>query len=325
MSDVVDNQSEVKFLKEIEDTKPSPTSNNEDVDFQDNIPSQGLIGTIPSSKIVKIDSETVAKEEREAEEAEKDSNDDATDDQNDDSAEDLDDDSIEDDVDDENSDSISSTKSNTKRNAIIGVIAGIALLLPISGFYLVNSDATTPPVTALKVIFHKQSFKATVPNHVIKMSYRNGRDAPAYIAFFKDGKWALSNTDDFGDNLESTTDAECVRHTGEAVAMQLRHNGVSPESASTFSELAKLPGIKTTMRYAFSKDDTRVELSIRVSPKDDFKEFHPHDTMRAVTDYDYVFANFKNTAKDSFNADMSTAFNGNIDKSSNSVVLSVIR
>lgn len=312
-------------MKEIEDTKPSPTSNNEDVDFQDNIPSQGLIGTIPSSKIVKIDSETVAREEREAEEAEKDSNEDATDDQDDDSAEDLDDDSIEDDVDDENSDSISSTKSNTKRNAIIGVIAGIALLLPISGFYLVNSDATTPPVTALKVIFHKQSFKATVPNHVIKISYRNGRDAPAYIAFFKDGKWALSNTDDFGDNLESTTDAECVRHTGEAVAMQLRHNGVSPESASTFSELAKLPGIKTTMRYAFSKDDTRVELSIRVSPKDDFKEFHPHDTMRAVTDYDYVFANFKNTAKDSFNADMSTAFNGNIDKSSNSVVLSVIR
>lgn len=312
MSDVVDDQSEVKFLKEIEDTKSSPTSNNEDVDFQDNIPSQGLIGTIPSSKIVKIDSETVAREEREAEEAEKaekDSNDDATDDQND----------------DENSDSISSTKSNTKRNAIIGVIAGIALLLPISGFYLVNSDATTPPVTALKVIFHKQSFKATVPNHVIKMSYRNGRDAPAYIAFFKDGKWALSNTDDFGDNLESTTDAECVRHTGEAVAMQLRHNGVSPKSASAFSELAKLPGIKTTMRYAFSKDDTRVELSIRVSPKDDFKEFHPHDTMRAVTDYDYVFANFKNTAKDSFNADMSTAFNGNIDKSSNSVVLSVIR
>lgn len=312
MSDVVDNQSEVKFLKEIEDTKPSPTSNNEDVDFQDNIPSQGLIGTIPSSKIVKIDSETVAREEREAEEAEKaekDSNDDATDDQND----------------DENSDSISSAKSNTKRNAIIGVIAGIALLLPISGFYLVNSDATTPPVTALKVIFHKQSFKATVPNHVIKMSYRNGRDAPAYIAFFKDGKWALSNTDDFGDNLESTTDAECVRHTGEAVAMQLRHNGVSPKSASAFSELAKLPGIKTTMRYAFSKDDTRVELSIRVSPKNDFKEFHPHDTMRAVTDYDYVFANFKNTAKDSFNADMSTAFNGNIDKSSNSVVLSVIR
>lgn len=305
MSDVVDNQSEVKFLKEIEDTKPSPTSNNEDVDFQDNIPSQGLIGTIPSSKIVKIDSETVAREEREAEETEKDSNDDATD--------------------DENSDSISSTKSNTKRNAIIGVIAGIALLLPISGFYLVNSDATTPPVTALKVIFHKQSFKATVPNHVIKMSYRNGRDAPAYIAFFKDGKWALSNTDDFGDNLESTTDAECVRHTGEAVAMQLRHNGVSPKSASAFSELAKLPGIKTTMRYAFSKDDTRVELSIRVSPKNDFKEFHPHDTMRAVTDYDYVFANFKNTAKDSFNADMSTAFNGNIDKSSNSVVLSVIR
>ena len=157
------------------------------------------------------------------------------------------------------------------------------------------------------------------------MSYRNGRDAPAYIAFFKDGKWALSNTDDFGDNLESTTDAECVRHTGEAVAMQLRHNGVSPKSASAFSELAKLPGIKTTMRYAFSKDDTRVELSIRVSPKNDFKEFHPHDTMRAVTDYDYVFANFKNTAKDSFNADMSTAFNGNIDKSSNSVVLSVIR
>lgn len=312
MSDVVDDQSEVKFLKEIEDTKSSPTSNNEDVDFQDNIPSQGLIGTIPSSKIVKIDSETVAREEREAEEAEKaekDSNDDATDDQND----------------DENSDSISSTKSNTKRNAIIGVIAGIALLLPISGFYLVNSDATTPPVTALKVIFHKQSFKATVPNHVIKMSYRNGRDAPAYIAFFKDGKWALSNTDDFGDNLESTTDAECVRHTGEAVAMQLRHNGVSPESASAFSELAKLPGIKTTMRYAFSKDNTRVELSIRVSPKNDFKEFHPHDTMRAVTDYDYVFANFKNTAKDSFNADMSTAFNGNIDKSSNSVVLSVIR
>ena len=197
--------------------------------------------------------------------------------------------------------------------------------MPISGFYLVNSDATTPPVTALKVIFHKQSFKATVPNHVIKMSYRNGRDAPAYIAFFKDGKWALSNTDDFGDNLESTTDAECVRHTGEAVAMQLRHNGVSPKSASAFSELAKLPGIKTTMRYAFSKDDTRVELSIRVSPKNDFKEFHPHDTMRAVTDYDYVFANFKNTAKDSFNADMSTAFNGNIDKSSNSVVLSVIR
>lgn len=292
-------------MKEIEDTKPSPTSNNEDVDFQDNIPSQGLIGTIPSSKIVKIDSETVAREEREAEETEKDSNDDATD--------------------DENSDSISSTKSNTKRNAIIGVIAGIALLLPISGFYLVNSDATTPPVTALKVIFHKQSFKATVPNHVIKMSYRNGRDAPAYIAFFKDGKWALSNTDDFGDNLESTTDAECVRHTGEAVAMQLRHNGVSPESASAFSELAKLPGIKTTMRYAFSKDDTRVELSIRVSPKNDFKKFHPHDTMRAVTDYDYVFANFKNTAKDSFNADMSTAFNGNIDKSSNSVVLSVIR
>lgn len=292
-------------MKEIEDTKPSPTSNNEDVDFQDNIPSQGLIGTIPSSKIVKIDSETVAREEREAEETEKDSNDDATD--------------------DENSDSISSTKSNTKRNAIIGVIAGIALLLPISGFYLVNSDATTPPVTALKVIFHKQSFKATVPNHVIKMSYRNGRDAPAYIAFFKDGKWALSNTDDFGDNLESTTDAECVRHTGEAVAMQLRHNGVSPKSASAFSELAKLPGIKTTMRYAFSKDDTRVELSIRVSPKNDFKEFHPHDTMRAVTDYDYVFANFKNTAKDSFNADMSTAFNGNIDKSSNSVVLSVIR
>lgn len=296
-------------MKEIEDTKSSPTSNNEDVDFQDNIPSQGLIGTIPSSKIVKIDSETVAREEREAEEAEKDSNDDATDDQND----------------DENSDSISFTKSNTKRNAIIGVIAGIALLLPISGFYLVNSDATTPPVTALKVIFHKQSFKATVPNHVIKMSYRNGRDAPAYIAFFKDGKWALSNTDDFGDNLESTTDAECVRHTGEAVAMQLRHNGVSPKSASAFSELAKLPGIKTTMRYAFSKDDTRVELSIRVSPKNDFKEFHPHDTMRAVTDYDYVFANFKNTAKDSFNADMSTAFNGNIDKSSNSVVLSVIR
>ena len=103
MSDVVDDQSEVKFLKEIEDTKSSPTSNNEDVDFQDNIPSQGLIGTIPSSKIVKIDSETVAREEREAEEAEKDSNDDATDDQNDDSAEDLDD--------DENSDSISSTKS----------------------------------------------------------------------------------------------------------------------------------------------------------------------------------------------------------------------
>ena len=317
MSDVVDDQSEVRFLKEIEDTKPSPTSNNEDVDFQDNIPSQGLIGTIPSSKIVKIDSETVAREEREAEEAEKDLNDDATDDQDDDSAED--------DVDDENSDSISSTKSNTKRNAIIGVIAGIALLLPISGFYLVNSDATTPPVTALKVIFHKQSFKATVPNHVIKMSYRNGRDAPAYIAFFKDGKWALSNTDNFGDNLESTTDAECVRHTGEAVAMQLRHNGVSPKSASAFSELAKLPGIKTTMRYTFSKDDTRVELSIRVSPKDDFKEFHPHDTMRAVTDYDYVFANFKNTAKDRFNADMSTAFNGNIDKSSNSVVLSVIR
>ena len=197
--------------------------------------------------------------------------------------------------------------------------------MPLSGFYLVNSDATTPPVTALKVIFHKQSFKATVPNHVIKMSYRNGRDAPAYIAFFKDGKWALSNTDNFGDNLESTTDAECVRHTGEAVAMQLRHNGVSPKSASAFSELAKLPGIKTTMRYTFSKDDTRVELSIRVSPKDDFKKFHPHDTMRAVTDYDYVFANFKNTAKDRFNADMSTAFNGNIDKSSNSVVLSVIR
>ena len=47
--------------------------------------------------------------------------------------------------------------------------------------------------------------------------------------------------------------------------------------------------------------------------------------MRAVTDYDYVFANFKNTAKDSFIADMSTAFNGNIDKSSNPVVLSVIR
>ena len=94
---------------------------------------------------------------------------------------------------------------------------------------------------------------------------------------------------------------------------------------SAFSELAKLPGIKTTMRYTFSKDDTRVELSIRVSPTDDFKKFHPHDTMRAVTDYDYVFANFKNTAKDSFIADMSTAFNGNIDKSSNPVVLSVIR
>lgn len=149
-------------MKEIEDTKPSPTSNNEDVDFQDNIPSQGLIGTIPSSKIVKIDSETVAREEREAEEAEKGSNDDDTNDQDDNSVEDLD---------DENFDSISSNKSNTKRNAIIGVIAGIALLLPTSGFYLVNSDATNPPATALKVIFLLLLLKLFSINKALRLRF----------------------------------------------------------------------------------------------------------------------------------------------------------
>lgn len=302
---MVDDPNEVKFLKEIEDNNAP----NQDVDFQDNDLEEGVIGTIPSSKIVKVkDADT------------------DTDDSVDNSTEETDDlNETGEDEDIDNADDEAQKSKHTKRNTIIGFLAGIAVLLPVGGYYLVNSDMTNPPATALKVILHKQSFKITAPNHVIKMNYLNGRDAPAYIAFYADGKWALSNKDNFGNSLQSATDEECVRHTGQAVASQLIRNGANPKSSQAFSELARMPGIKTTMRYQFTKDGTRVALSIKVSPTKDFKKYFPKDTMKSVTDYDYVFANFKNISRDRFHADMSTSFNGDIDKSSNQVVLSVVR
>lgn len=282
-------------MKELQEKYDS----NQPVDYDDNDLDDGVVGTIPSSRIVKV--------------------------------KDNDNDDYEDDDVDRTDDSNSNTgraegqdHKTTKKNTVLAILASALILLPAGGYFVVNSSATMPPVTALKVILHKQSFKDTAPNHVVKMSYLNKGDAPAYIAFYKDGKWALSDKDDFGTNLETISDAEAVKHTGEAVAQQLKRNGV-PTNSNAFSQLAQFPGIETTMRYHFSKDGTRVELSIKVTPKKDFKKLHPKDTIKQITSYDYVFANFSNTAKNKFKSDMSTSFNGNIDKTSNKVSLRVIR
>lgn len=300
----------MKFLKDInENQEPQPL--DQDVDFDDNDLDDNVIGTVPADRVKKgyvyhsnYDDDN-------------DSDEDDDDDQQPLVLADKSGPSSIDPV-------IESTAYNKKKSVVIGLLI-TALILASGSIYLINEPSVNiQPVNDLKVVLHKQNFKASVPEHVVKLTYLDSKNDPAYIAFYGNGIWALSSKDTFGNNLKSISDRDAVEVTGKAIANQAQQKTKSRTTLS-FAQLAKMPGIKTTMRYQFSNDSSRVELGIRVSPTKDFKRFFPNDTIRQLTTYNYVFANFKNTAKNKFDADMSTSFNGEIAKTSRSVVLEIIR